>query len=155
MQRKDKLNSKTLLKIGERGGTSISARFSPLETGKDVMRYIVRDIVSQRSKEAIKSGALELVLTCRDPDSSRGSSIFARTSEMNWRTADANSDLASCVDDDSGKSLLEWKLVPSGRVWLEVRSSGRKAFAAPQQGLKDLLRPTYQQLFSAVEDLRQ
>ena len=76
------------------------------------MRHIVRDILSKETEEAIRSGSLELILTCRDPNLSRGSSVLATTSDMVWTTPEAKNDLEYSIVHDSGMSLLEWKLVP-------------------------------------------
>jgi len=151
LQSKDKRHKRASLKIGKRGGVSIAARFSLLETPKDVLRHLVRDVLSTEAAIAIQKGALNLVLTCRDPKSSRGRCEFARSSEMVWPDIKSGGDGCGVVDyatEDCGRSLLELKMVPSGRVWVDVAHSRGSSGG----DFKGLLRPELSQLFDQAAD---
>lgn len=151
LQRKDKRYKRTLLKVGQRGGISISAKFSSLETCRDVLRCIVTHILSTEAAVAIKNGSLDLVLTCRILNESSATQECARSSKMFWpdiHLSDGGS-LGEDVIEDCGMSLLELRMVPRGRIWINVvalRGSKSRDF-------KDLLRPELSQLFDQVDRL--
>jgi len=130
IQAKDQKFTKATIKFSERAGLSISANFSTVENGEDLCEFLV-SVLSEEAQQQVKEGTLTLVLECRDPAPSKKSgrveNVLMSTTSMSSVCKTINT--TSAADETS--SLLEWNVVPRGRVWLNVyetdeASGGRK-----------------------------
>ena len=130
MQTKDDKHSKSIVKISDKSSsTSISAHFDVCENGQDVLDFVVETCLSEQSQHAIGQGLLELELLCRDPTPrSSGTaenirmastSCLSPTTTVAKTTTTNNTSTGTKLNGDQ-MSLLEWNVVPRGRVWLTV-----------------------------------
>ena len=134
MEQKELKFSTGGIKICEKSsnGISIMAKFATVENSRDVLDYLVDDLLSEEAQHLVENGSLELTIQCRNPSSSSTSStnvdyqMMCSTSTAHLRSiADSKR-----MDELEEMSMLEWNLVPRGRVILLVNlvnADGKKS----------------------------
>ena len=132
MEQKELKFSTGGIKICEKSsnGISIMAKFATVENSRDVLDYLVDDLLSEEAQHLVENGSLELTIQCRNPSSSSSTNVdyqmMCSTSTAHLRSiADSKR-----MDKLEEMSMLEWNLVPRGRVILLVNlvnADGKKS----------------------------
>ena len=117
-------------------GISIMAKFATVENSRDVLDYLVDDLLSEEAQHLVENGSLELTIQCRNPSSSSSTNVdyqmMCSTSTAHLRSiADSKR-----MDKLEEMSMLEWNLVPRGRVILLVNLVTKSFLSRDADGRK-------------------
>merc|ERR1712166_951579 len=146
LQSKDGKYTKPTLKISERNGISISANFSIVENAQDVLDFLIKECLSENGQELVNNNSLQIILETRDPSPQ----INGRVANITLATTSASTvatGLRTKSTTDDTSTLLEWNLVPRGRVWLDiyiVEESGKRNKTTLMTYLTDRLKSCFE-----------
>ena len=146
LQSKDGKYTKSTLKISERNGISISANFSIVENAQDVLDFLIKECLSENGQELVNNNSLQIILETRDPSPNTNGRVANITLATTSASTVATGLRTKSTTDDTS-TLLEWNLVPRGRVWLDiyiVEESGKRNKTTLMTYLTDRLKSCFE-----------
>ena len=146
LQSKDGKYTKSTLKISERNGISISANFSIVENAQDVLDFLIKECLSENGQELVNNNSLQIILETRDPSPKTNGRVANITLATTSASTVATGLRTKSTTDDTS-TLLEWNLVPRGRVWLDiyiVEESGKRNKTTLMTYLTDRLKSCFE-----------